>query len=150
MKKRLAKLFSLLILLSSFLLSSYDTAPALIPAKKAKYTIYVRMDIVGTSIYTTNGPGGCPFTEEYSSVTLKFFSDDAGTIPLSVSNLPVSIHHFYNFNTWVTNSDFTLTCNGTSVVVDNDMLSFYDDGCEGNYSAESYYINSGAGYTIIN
>lgn len=142
----------LILICCSLLFSSYHTAgnaPSLRAIKYGNYTIYVRLDVVGTRIFTTNGPGGCPFTEEYSSVTLHFFSDDLGTVPVSVTSLPVSLHHFYNFNTSVSNSDFTIYCNGTSTLVDNDMLSFYDDGCDGNYSAENYYINNDPGYTII-
>lgn len=146
--------FTSILLLAACLsiLTSYKPIPVkkgLVPLKNGQFTIYARLDFDNTTIYTSTGPNGCPFTEEYSTVTLRFFSDDIGTIPVSVTNLPVSIHHFYNFNAWVSTSDYNLTCNGTSVGIDNAMLSFYDDGCDGNYSAESYSLNSSAAYTII-
>jgi hypothetical protein len=112
------------------------------------FVIYVRMDVVGTRINTVGYPT-CSFTEEYGTVTLSFFADAAATIPVSVSNFPVNMSHVYNFDASSYSTNFTAYCSGFSTVIDNDMLTFYDDGCEGHTSTEYYNIYSSPAYVVL-
>jgi hypothetical protein len=112
------------------------------------FVIYVQMDVVGTRINTVGYPT-CSFTEEYGTVTLSFFADAAATIPLSVSNFPVNMSHTYNFDASSYSTNFTAYCSGFSTVIDNDMLTFYDDGCDGHTSTEYYNIYSNPAYVVL-
>lgn len=99
-------------------------------------TIYVRL----TQINTEQAP-----RYTYQDLVVSFYSDAAGTQPVSVSNLQVNISK-YDYGSFET--AFSLTGNGTSVVSDHEVIVARNLNHEIT-DEYTYAINPSPAYQII-
>lgn len=83
----------------------------------------------------------------HADVVVRFYSDAACTIPLSVSNLTIqlSTEGFDGSNTF--SYDYPETVSGYSFMVEASAELSYDDGMS--YRFKDYYLSAGAGYTVV-
>lgn len=84
----------------------------------------------------------------YSDVVVSFFSDEACTVPVSVSNLTVNVQLSYSTNGFGSyTSTQNYTCSGFSTTILSQTLRYYDDGF-GNFESYNYLALPGTGYFL--
>ena len=106
--------------------------------------IYVRLTIENEHS-TSAGSAG--------NIVVRFYSDAAGTVPVSVTNLVVKVNDYYNYGWGTASYDDAFTCTGTSKTIYTNITlqgEYYDEYYGMMYESHVFSLVSGAGYTIIN
>ncbi|HEV8283663.1 MAG TPA: hypothetical protein VGQ09_05095 [Chitinophagaceae bacterium] len=88
-------------------------------------------------------------TQIYATVWIKFYSNEACTVPVSVSGLSVNYRKQKTLCTSeVTNTYYNQTCNGSSVSLGSQLMSWDDGGAHCWWY--DFYLEPGSGYIIVN
>lgn len=81
-----------------------------------------------------------------ADIHIKFFSDEACTVPYSVNNLTVKYRHVETMCGWdPTYNSYSVVCNGTQYFIGHEWLD-WDDGIHCEYY--SFQLEAGTGYVI--